>query len=50
MRLTGTATVGMIVARRLPRNRNTTITTRTKASDSVLMTSWIVSETKLLLS
>ena len=45
IRLTGTATVGMMVARRLPRNRNTTSTTSTKASASVLSTSWIVSVT-----
>ena len=45
-RLTGTATAGMMVARRLPRNRNTTITTRMNASNSVFMTSRMVSRTK----
>ena len=42
IRLTGTASVGIKVARKLPRNRNTTITTRTKASTSVFFTSSIV--------
>ncbi len=50
IRLTGTATVGMMVARSLPRNRNTTITTRTNASARVFSTSRMVSETKVLLS
>ena len=45
IRLTGTATAGMIVARRLPRNRKTTTTTRAKASASVVSTSRIVSPT-----
>ncbi len=45
IRLTGTATAGMIVARRLPRNRKTTITTRTNASATVHSTSPIVSVT-----
>ena len=45
IRLTGTAITGIIVARRLPRNRNTTITTSTKASPSVFSTSVIVSLT-----
>ena len=43
IRLTGTAISGMSVARRLPRNRKTTITTSTKASISVWITSSIVS-------
>ena len=47
MRLTGTATVGISVARRLPRNRNTTMTTRTKASPRVFSTSRMVSLTKI---
>ena len=46
MRLTGTATAGMIVARRLPRKTKTTSTTRRKAWPSVFITSWIVSCTK----
>ena len=50
IRLTGTAMVGMMVARRLPRNRNTTITTRMNASPSVLMTSCTVSRTNDVLS
>ena len=50
MRLTGTAMVGMMVARRLPRNRNTTITTSTNASVSVRSTSLMVSDTKVVLS
>ena len=48
IRLTGTATVGMMVARMLPRNRKTTSTTSTKASASVLITSRIVSLTKVV--
>ena len=44
-RLTGTAKVGISVARQLPRNRNTTSTTRMKASTSVFCTSWMVSVT-----
>jgi hypothetical protein len=48
IRLTGTAMVGMMVARRLPRNRNTTITTSTKASTSVFSTSWMVAVTKVV--
>jgi hypothetical protein len=39
MMLTGTATAGMMVARRLPRKTKTTRTTRTKASTSVFITS-----------
>jgi len=46
IRLTGTAMVGMIVARMFPRNRKTTMTTRMKASSRVLITSRIVSVTK----
>ena len=45
IRLTGTANVGINVARTLPRNRKTTITTRMNASTSVFCTSWIVSLT-----
>ena len=50
IRLTGTATVGMMVARTEPRKRNTTRTTRTNASASVFNTSCTVSRTKLVLS
>ena len=50
IRLTGTAINGMMVARMDPRNRKTTITTSTKASSSVLITSWIVSLTKSVVS
>ena len=39
IKLTGTASVGMSVARTLPRKRNTTSTTRMKASTSVFCTS-----------
>ena len=46
-RLTGTAMVGMRVARKLPRNRNTTTTTRANASINVRFTSSIVSLTKV---
>jgi hypothetical protein len=45
MTLTGTAIGGMRVARRLPRNTKTTITTSTKAMASVISTSRIVSRT-----
>ncbi len=38
IRATGTAMMGMIVARRLPRNTKTTIATSTKASISVCLT------------
>ena len=44
---TGTAMIGMSVARQLPRNRNTTITTSTKASISVWTTSSMVSVTNV---
>ena len=50
IRLTGTAMTGMIVARTLPRNSSTTMTTSTKASSRVLMTSCIVSTTKVEVS
>ncbi len=50
IRLTGTATVGMMVARMLPRNRNTTSTTRMNASISVRCTSLMVSLTNVELS
>ena len=43
MTLTGTAIAGIRVARNDPRNKNTTITTRTNAINSVISTSWIVS-------
>ncbi len=47
---TGTATIGISVARKLPRNRKTTIETKAKASSSVLITSWIVAVTKTVVS
>ena len=47
---TGTAMIGISVARRLPRNTNTTIATSTKASSRVLITSPIVSVTKTVVS
>src|ERR1700733_15363590 len=50
IKLTGIATIGMIVARQLPRNRNTTSTTRPNAIANVDCTSVRVSATKLLLS
>ena len=49
-RLTGIATIGMMVARRLPRNTNTTATTSAKAISSVFSTSSIVEATNVLLS
>ena len=42
IRLTGIATIGMIVARKLPRNTNTTATTSPKAISRVLTTSLMV--------
>ena len=48
--LTGTAIAGIRVARRLPRNRKTTMTTSPKAMTSVISTSWIVSRTKVVVS
>ena len=48
IRLTGTATAGMMVARILPMNRKTTSTTSANASLSVLITSRIVSLTKVV--
>src|SRR6056297_2932016 len=47
---TGTAMSGTIVARSEPRNRNTTNTTRMKASISVVRTSCMLSFTKVELS
>ena len=47
---TGTAISGMSVARQLPRNRKTTITTRMKASTSVCITSSMLSLTKAVVS
>ena len=46
IRDTGTAISGISVARRLPRNRKTTITTRTKASTRVWITSSMLCRTK----
>ena len=47
---TGTAISGISVARTLPRNRKTTITTRTNASISVCTTSLMLSLTKIVVS
>ena len=47
---TGTAISGMRVARRLPRNRKTTMTTSTKASISVCTTSLMLSLTNTVVS
>ena len=47
---TGTAISGMMVARTEPRNRNTTMTTSTKASSRVFTTSWMLSSTNLVVS
>ncbi len=41
MTLTGTASIGISVARQLWRKRNTTSVTRIIASTSVIVTSWI---------
>ena len=48
--LTGTAIAGIRVARRLPRNRKTTMTTSPNALISVISTSWIVSRPKVIVS
>ena len=47
---TGTATSGISVVRSLPRNRNTTSATRTKASTSVRTTSSMVAVTNTVVS
>ena len=47
---TGTATSGISVVRSRPRKTNTTIATSTKASSKVLITSCIVSFTKIVVS
>ena len=47
---TGTATSGISVVRNLPRNRNTTMPTSTKASPSVRITSSIVDFTNTVVS
>ena len=47
---TGTAISGMSVVRNLPRNRNTTMPTSTKASTSVWITSSMVEVTKTVVS
>ena len=49
-RLTGIATIGIMVARQLPKNTNTTSTTSPKAISRVFFTSVRVSETKVELS
>ena len=46
----GTAIIGIKVARQFCKNRNTTITTRSIASPSVLNTSFMEAFTKLLVS
>jgi len=50
MRETGTASIGMSVARQLPRKRKTTRTTRRPASKSVCSTSLIEAFTKRVVS
>ena len=47
---TGTAMIGIRVARQFPRKMNTTIPTRTKASSSVVSTLWIIALTKTVVS
>ena len=47
---TGTAMMGMSVARKLPRKTKTTIATRTKASISVWITLSIVASTNTVVS
>ena len=47
---TGTAMIGISVARRLPRKMKTTMPTRTKASISVLITLLIVACTNTVVS
>jgi hypothetical protein len=47
---TGTANSGMSVARTLPRNRKTTMTTSTNASNSVCTTPRMLSLTKIVVS
>ena len=50
IRDTGTAISGIRVARKLPRNRNTTMTTRTKPSNSVWTTPLMLSFTNSVVS
>ena len=50
IRVTGTAMIGMMVARRLPRKTKTTIETSTKASIRVVMTLLIVAWTNTVVS
>ena len=47
---TGTAMIGISVARRLPRKTKTTMATRTKASISVLTTLLMVARTNTVVS
>ena len=47
---TGTAMIGIRVARRLPRKRKTTIATSTKASISVLLDLSIIASTNTVVS
>ena len=47
---TGTAMIGIRVARRLPRKTKTTMATRTKASISVFLTLWMVAATNTVVS
>ena len=47
---TGTAMIGMIVARKLPRKMKTTMPTKMKASKRVWITASIVASTKTVVS
>ena len=49
-RATGTAMIGIKVARRLPRKMKTTMPTSTNASSSVFSTLWIIASTKTIVS
>ena len=49
-RATGTAMIGINVARKFPRKMKTTMPTRTKASSSVICTLWIIAWTKTVVS
>jgi hypothetical protein len=49
-RATGTAMIGMSVARKLPKKTKTTIATRPKASSSVMITFSTIAWTKTVVS
>jgi hypothetical protein len=49
-RATGTAIIGINVARKFPRKMKTTMPTSTKASSSVFSTLWIIALTKTVVS